>query len=41
MKKRTIPTLFLLLLVLLSSLRLPAEAVDGGQRRRPYRGKHC
>ena len=39
MKKRTIPTLFLLLLVLLSSLRLPAEAVDGGQRRQTLQGK--
>ena len=39
MKKRTIPTLLLLLAVLLGCLRLPAEAVDGGQRRQTLQGK--
>lgn len=39
MKKRTIPTLLLLLAVLLGCLRVPTEAVDGGQRRQTLQGK--
>lgn len=39
MKKRTIPTLLLLLAALLGCLRVPTEAVDGGQRRQTLQGK--
>ncbi len=39
MKKRTIPTLLLMVLVLASCLRLPAEAVDGGYWKQSIRGK--
>ncbi len=39
MKKRTIPVLLLMVLVLASCLRLPAEAVDGGYWKQSIRGK--
>ena len=39
MKKRTIPPLLLTVLVLISCLRLPAEAVDGGYWKQSIRGQ--
>lgn len=39
MKKRTIPTLCLMLLVLIGCLRAPTAAVDGGHRRQTLQGK--
>lgn len=39
MKKRTIPTLLVMVLVLVSCLRLPAEAVDGGYWKQSIQGK--
>ena len=39
MKKRTIPALLLVVLVLAGCLRLPAEAVDGGYWKQSIRGK--
>ncbi len=39
MKKRTIPALLLMVMVLVSWLRLPAEAVDGGYWKQSIEGK--